>query len=367
MTVWFTTILGVAFLGLAIAATYLMFKLWGYPFDKEKGKSEAPKWQMNLHRAIGYAYVIIYVIMMVKMVPRLWQYQIEFPPRTVAHIMLGLTIGIILVIKISILRWYRHFEEWMPTLGVSLLICTVLLCALSIPNVLKERALATSGPGGSAFSVENRTRVARLLGTIEIGEGETAKSLASEKWLVAGREVLLDECVFCHDLRTAIARPRSPADWQRLVARMQNKPSLGPVIDDREALAVTAYLVAITPELQRSAKDKRAVSLTKTKTEQMLKDANKDDGAPSVDLAAAKEIFEEECSLCHDLSDATDSPPTTIAELDGIIARMIENGMEVDEPVLKQIREYMRLTFLKGAKDPDEGADKNGTKEDATE
>ena len=62
-----------------------MFKLWGYPFDKETHKSEAPPALMLLHRLIGYAYAILYVFMMWDMVPRLWNYQVELPPRTVAH------------------------------------------------------------------------------------------------------------------------------------------------------------------------------------------------------------------------------------------------------------------------------------------
>ncbi len=341
MTVWITTILGVSFLVLAIASTYLMFKLWGYPFDKEAKKSEAPKWAMTVHRCIGYAYAIIYVIMMIKMVPRLWQYQIEFPPRTVAHIMLGLSIGVILILKISILRWFRHFEEWMPTLGVSLLLCTVLLTALSIPNVLKEQTLA------AGISDESRQRIAKLLERLDLPAEPTADQLASRKWLEAGRQVLLDECVFCHDLKTAIAKPRPPADWLRTVTRMQEKPSLGPIIDDREALAVTAYLVAITPDLQRSAKARRTESVAEAQSLKALEMAKTNATAGSVDLEAAKELFMEECSLCHDLSDVEEAPPLTAPELDSVIERMIVNGMELKSAELAAIRAYLEATYVK--------------------
>jgi len=37
-----SAILGLIFLGLANASVFLMFKLWGYPFDKETHTSEAP-------------------------------------------------------------------------------------------------------------------------------------------------------------------------------------------------------------------------------------------------------------------------------------------------------------------------------------
>jgi len=341
MTVWITTILGVVFLALAIASTYLMFKLWGYPFDKEKRKSEAPRWQMNLHRGIGYAYAIIYVIMMVKMVPRLWQYQIEFPPRTVAHIMLGVSIGVILVIKISIIRWFRHFEEWMPTLGVSLLLCTVLLTALSVPNVLKERTLAAS------VSVKSQARIERLLTRLDLPEEPNAAQLASPPWLTAGRDVLLDECVFCHDLKTAIARPRPPGDWLRTVRRMQDKPTLGPIIDDREALAVTAYLVAITPDLQRSAREKRTEKVAESESLKALEVSKATDASAPVDMAAAKELYMDECSLCHGLEDVEEAPPRNVTELDDMIERMITNGMELEAEDLAAIRGYLKATYIK--------------------
>ena len=75
-----SAILGLIFLGLANASVFLMFKLWGYPFDKETHTSAAPRSLMLLHRLIGYAYAILYVFMMWHMVPRLWNYQVELPP-----------------------------------------------------------------------------------------------------------------------------------------------------------------------------------------------------------------------------------------------------------------------------------------------
>lgn len=361
---WSTTFFGFLFLALAFAATFLMFHLWGYPFDKEARKSEAPQWLMNVHRGIGYAFFIVYLIMMWEMVPRMWNYQVEFPPRTVAHIILGLSIGVILIVKISILRWFRHFEEWMPYLGLALLLCTVLLVGLSLPFVLKERALAAGGPGGSAFSDANRTRVERLLGTAGFPEGTDLAALSSEDSLRSGREVLLDECRFCHDLRTAISRPRTPKDWVRTVDRMRAKPTLGPTIDEAEGQAVTAYLVAITPALQQSAKAQRVGASAKDETRKALEKMTGEDEPPAggepgagaeptgepppaaVDLAKAKEVYEEECSLCHDLSDVDDAPPKTLEEVDEVIARMVENGLEVEASDLELIKAHLVATFV---------------------
>ena len=52
-----SAILGLVFLGLGTAAVFLMYKLWGYPFDHETRTSSAPKSLMLIHRA-GEWYVI---------------------------------------------------------------------------------------------------------------------------------------------------------------------------------------------------------------------------------------------------------------------------------------------------------------------
>ncbi|MBL8973664.1 MAG: hypothetical protein JNK56_23955, partial [Myxococcales bacterium] len=118
MDIALSVTLGLLFLLTAFAAVFLMFHLWGYPFDKATRTSAAPASLMRLHRVLGWAYAILYVVMMWEMVPRLWHYQVELPARTVVHICLGLTIGVVLLVKISIIRFFRHLEEWMPYLGV---------------------------------------------------------------------------------------------------------------------------------------------------------------------------------------------------------------------------------------------------------
>ncbi len=389
MPISVTATLGVLFLVLAFVSTYLMFRFWGYPYDKERKKSECPQWKMNIHRAVGYSYAGVYVVMMTQMVPRLWEYQVEFPARTVAHIMLGFTIGVLLLLKISILRWFRHFEEWMPAIGVGLLTCTVLLSGLSLPFVVREQAIASAE---ETFSSENRARVRELLATAGFPEGTDLDRLSGARELRHGRRVLLEECTFCHDLRTAISRPRTPGDWVRTVQRMAEKPTLGPHIGPEEANAAAAYLVAITPELQRSAKSKRAEDMEKEESLQAATDLNDEggdaeeadtaadtdkpadadadkagdvdskkdskDAEPAVasaepkpkksppDPAAAKKEFEQTCSKCHGLSDVDDAPPRTAAQVRSLIKRMAENGMEASRKELELIRYHMIKTYV---------------------
>lgn len=375
MSTSLNAILGVAFLGLGVTATFLMFWLWGYDYDEEARKSSAPQWKMNIHRFVGFAYVAIYVVLMIQMVPRLWTYQVEFPARTVAHISVAIIIGVLLLVKISIIRFFRHLEELMPALGIALLICTFLITGLSLPFVFKERALVAAAPGGDAFSPASLERVARVLPTAGLPEDADLEALSSEASLRAGRDVLLGKCVLCHDLRTVIARPRTPADWYRTVARMLDKPSLGAPLTVADGQQVTAFLVSITPDLQKSAKAKRERALEQAEAKQaaaavMVSDkagaaddsaatddagdaAQSGDEAPgegaalaSIDADEAKELYEEECSLCHELSDVDASPPRTPEEVDDVVNRMIDNGLDLEPDDLAKIKWHLVKTFV---------------------
>ena len=372
-----STILGLVFLGLGNASVFLMYKLWGYPFDHETRTSAAPRSLMFIHRAIGYAYLILYIFMMWHMVPRLWNYQVELPPRTVAHLMLGITIGVLLLVKISILRFFRHFEEAMPYIGTALLICTYLLIGLSVPFTLRESVRQVSSKVFSDASIERTHTRLQMAG---LPPDAPLDKLATRRKLREGQDVLLKKCVQCHDLRTILARPRTPPDWVRTVDRMAIKPIIGEPITQEEQWTVSAYLIAITPELQVSAKEQRKQRMQVSQAQNALAVlTNPDEVADEVivnpdevivnpdevivnpdevgetdetpteeayDPEAARELFEITCSLCHDLSDVDNVPPTSEEETTELIARMIDNGLFLEEEDIKIIARYLNETYV---------------------
>ena len=81
--------------------------------------------------------------------------------------------------------------------------------------------------------------------------------LASKRKLREGQHVLQRKCVVCHDLRTILVKPRTPTDWVRLVNRMAIKPMIGEPIHQEEEWTVSAYLIAITPDIQVSVREQR--------------------------------------------------------------------------------------------------------------
>jgi mono/diheme cytochrome c family protein len=322
-------LLGGTFLVLAFATVFLMYHLWGYPFDKATHTSAAPKSLMRLHRLLGLAYGIIYIVLMTQMLPRLWTYQVEFPARTVAHIVLGFVIGTLLLVKLFILRFARHFEEWMPTLGTSLLLSTVLLTGLSIPFSFKEQTLASSR--GDFTSPQNLERLKTLLPTANFSPEVKLDTLATPAALNAGRQVLLGDCVVCHDLRTVLLRPRTPSDWQQTVWRMLEKPNPSGEITLSEATNVTAYLIAITPDLQQSVQSKRQQS---TATQNALSQDQ-------------RVLFEQTCSGCHSLDLAKNYAYLSKDAATQIVQRMVANGMTLSKSDFEGILAYIHANLVK--------------------
>lgn len=346
-----SAIFGLIFLGLANASVFLMFKLWGYPFDKETHKSEAPRSLTLLHRCLGYAYALLYIFMMWYMVPRLWSYQVELPPRTVAHLMLGITIGVLILVKIAILRFFRHFEEAMPYIGVSLLLCTYLLIGLSVPFSFHETILRSQT---RAFSEEGIARTRQLLDIAELPAEAPLDQLASKRKLREGQNVLQRKCVVCHDLRTILAKPRTPPDWVRLVHRMAIKPVIGEPITEKEEWSVSAYLIAITPDIKTSVKQQREEMLRTSEAKAAVEIASATMNAepisvtttPTYDAEEAKALFEDKCSQCHPFEDVIDYPPTSKEETVEIINRMIDIGLYLEEEEFELITRYINENIL---------------------
>ncbi len=346
-----SAIFGLIFLGLANASVFLMFKLWGYPFNKETHKSEAPRSLTILHRCLGYAYALLYIFMMWHMVPRLWSYQVELPPRTVAHLMLGITIGVLILVKVAILRFFRHFEESMPYIGVSLLICTYLLIGLSVPFSFHETILSSQT---RAFSEEGIARTRKLLDTAELPTEAPLDQLASKRKLREGQHVLQRKCVVCHDLRTILAKPRTPPDWVRLVHRMAIKPVIGEPITEQEEWSVSTYLIAITPDIKTAVKQQRQEKMRTDEAKAAIEIASTvmEDGPINVGSAVnyneteAKALFENKCSQCHPFEDVIDYPPTFKEETVEIINRMIDIGLYLEEEEIETIARYINENIL---------------------
>ena len=203
---------------------------------------------LRAHRVFGFIFLAVYMLLMVQMVPRLWEYQIEFPARTVVHLSLGMAVGVMLLLKIGIVRFFRRLDQTLvPLLGTSLLVSSVVLIGISVPSAFRE-AYATS----RLFAQDSQERVATLLAQAGLDDA-TCTRYASSSSLREGQRILRHECIECHDLRTVLAKPRTPSLWRQTVRRMADRSiTFGP-LDEQQQWQVTAYLTALSPQLQKSS------------------------------------------------------------------------------------------------------------------
>lgn len=355
--------LGLLFLVTAFTATFVSFKVAGYPIDEATKRRQGPAWVIGLDHVLWWVFLLLYLVMMSEMMPRLWHYQVELPPRTVAHVIVGISVGVALIVKISFERFFRHMQEWVPGLAAALLGGTILLSGLSVPFALREFGLAQSAVGGGVYSQENRDRVAKLLPQAEMPEDVDLAALTTVQALQAGRDVLAGKCVVCHDLKTILVQPRTPSAWWKTVDRMASKPSFAEPLTDEELHVVTAYLIAISGELQRSVKErkakeeKRAEAVADIKVEarsQAAAAAGNGGGSggsdlPPFDAAAAAKTYETLCAQCHDLKDIEARPPKDSEEIKNVIIRMIAvNGLEAKKEELDLVYLHMVTKFAGG-------------------
>jgi len=371
--------LGIAFLFIGIFATIIQAWLWSFPMEPDpggpdpNGKSTAPRFWTNAHRILGLAFVLIYVYMMYKMVPRLWEYQVELPPRTVMHLTMGIVIGMFLIAKIAIIRWFQHFGKALPMLGYGILVCTVILSVLSLPF-----ALQAHGFGTLSFDEESMQDLKQKLVKVEFAAGltETAVTdpgvLATKRSLFKGRRVLMGKCVKCHDMRTILAKPRPPQSWHNVVVRMAEKPTLGSPMTDADLTFVTAYLIAITPKIKKSNRRKsvkgrsRASVLKGIKKSQEKKPPTADSTAtpagsptPAVEKASPplvakvsveelRPIFEENCTSCHGMEEIDNHGGDDEAGWTKVVQAMVEEmGAEISEEDARKIIQFLAVEYGK--------------------
>lgn len=373
--------LGIAFVFLGVAAVLLQAWLWNPRYwDEVNKRTRAPRYGLFIHRWVGITFTLIYIAMMFEMVPRLWEYQVELPARTVVHAVAAIVLGILLFTKLIILWFFRHFEESMPTLGFGILLCTLILGTLSLPFAVRAQ-----GIGVAVFEPANLARTERLLEKLDFSEsGLEPKALVTEEAFTRGRKVLVDECVRCHDMRTILAEPKSASGWFKVVERMTEKPSVfGDPIRREDVPYVTAYLVAITPEIHESrqlvAEQERqrqamaagmapapaqgaAPAPAAAPAGQAVAGAPAQGAAPAAAPAPAAEpkpepepvpeakgeaLLEQYCVDCHEMDEVTDYGGATVEGWAQVIVDMIDEGAEIPEEDGNVMARYLAQKFPK--------------------
>jgi cytochrome c len=123
---------------------------------------------------------------------------------------------------------------------------------------------------------------------------------------------------------------------------------LNPITEDDQWF-VTAYLIAVSPTLQETLKERRKMETLALESQNSMQSALSLSEVEDVDYnhAAAEELFEQKCSQCHSHNEVRLTPPGTRAETIALVQRMVGNGLAASEAELEAIIRYLNITYVK--------------------
>ena len=221
-------LLGLAMAIIAVANALLMAWLWQFPMQPDPtgrdphGVSTAPRSWTNVHRGLGYIFVLIYIALLFEMVPRLWEFRV-ISAVTVIHAILGAIVGLLLVVKIAIIRRFQRFGGNLPWIGGSLAGTAVMMNGIAIvPAWIALRPLTPMTP--------------------QLG---------------AGRDVVAAKCFQCHGASTIISEREDARKWDRITRKMQRYTERIPgknFITDQERVLAAVYLANFLGDRERRDK-----------------------------------------------------------------------------------------------------------------
>jgi len=214
--------LGLAVAAIAVVNAGLMAWLWRFPMAPDPtgrdphGVSTAPRLWTNVHRGLGWVFLLACAALLTEMLPRAWEYR-ELSAAGAVHGALGLLAVALLLAKVAVVRRFRRFGDRLPLLGGSLAAATLLLAALAVPPAwLVLRPFASLSPE-----------------------------------LARGRDAVALRCLQCHGASTIASEREDARGWDRITREMREAslraPGTAPISGEERALA-SAYLATVLPE-----------------------------------------------------------------------------------------------------------------------
>ena len=168
------------------------------------------------------------------------------------------------------------------------------------------------------------------------------EQLTSPESLLAGREILATKCVICHDLKTIMDGPKTPNQWYKTCIRMAEKPTFGDPLTEEDIPLVSAYLVAITPDLVRHKFEKKTIQKQQDKVANTLTEKANEEVKVAYDEEVAAELVEDQCTSCHEMDSVEEYEDKSEEGWRTIVTEMIEEeGVELTPEEAQIVVQYL--------------------------
>ncbi len=203
------TIIAMLFLVVGLIAIYTMISLQG------RTKPSHPEFYRKLHKWSGWVFAVLFIFMVVAMSARMKTFWEEPSARVALHISLAITVIFLLLVKITIPRFFARLRPYLFTIGIGVFTLGFTLVWITAGYYL--------------------TSVWR--DTPYISQSTTMEQMLD---LELGKELFISRCSVCHPL-DRIMQHRSIKNWEEVVNKMVQIAE--PRITPDEAKQILNYLV----------------------------------------------------------------------------------------------------------------------------
>ncbi|QYK52056.1 MAG: hypothetical protein KF824_07265 [Fimbriimonadaceae bacterium] len=183
-------------IGVGVLAAVLQTWLWTFPMAPDpsgidpNGVTTAPKLWRRVHRGMGYIFALIYLVLAIQMIPRVWNFEsVAWSATTLIHSLFGLGVGALLGIKIWILRRAQRHGKKLPYFGWGMVVFSLVVMSL-VYQPVREGIVRPS-----------------------VSDGVMTQQDADQ-----ARQIVFKNCIQCHGL-SIVAGPHDD-DWMHILEEM---------------------------------------------------------------------------------------------------------------------------------------------------
>ena len=136
-----TTSLGLLFILTGIVCVYTMLEIRGRP-----NLTLDSKVLIRIHKISGYIFVLLYIVVLVLMIVKIWNYRVELSPRVNIHVLLAIITFSILAVKVAAARVYKKLSAQMLFFGVLLFFVAFSLNGITGGYYILQTTMGISSP-----------------------------------------------------------------------------------------------------------------------------------------------------------------------------------------------------------------------------
>ena len=265
-----------------------MLLLLGSPKKRAINKS-----LRTTHKVFGYFFVSLFCVMCIIMIQKAAAWQHEFSSRANLHIALSIALGVLLLLKICIARFFKKFVASFFAQGILIFVMAVVLTGLS---------------AGYYFLHRSDIKYISLSDADAVILDETV-----------GKTLVNTKCGKCHSLEKVYKNFKSESAWTKTVNRMAVLDE--PNIRDFDAKQMIHFLVAFQEKRKNLYK---------------MEDTSK---------SAIRRLVTAKCSVCHDL-DQVYAAEKSVTEWEKTVKSMVK--IYGDAEFISDEEKAMIAQFLAG-------------------